>query len=130
MTKILGPVADTPAERERDALEGLETLVDLYRRGISEPIPLFGATSYRYAERGSIDYKVRNEWVGSYYYPGEDTDPHHVLVFDGVMALDELATEPPFPDETGAGWPAADSRFEVLALRLWEPILAASGGGE
>ena len=61
---------------------------------------------------------------------GEDADPHHVMVFDGVIGIDKLLTEPPLPAETGAGWPSADSRFEVLALRLWEPILAASGGVE
>jgi exodeoxyribonuclease V gamma subunit len=115
------------AERVESARHGLTVLIDLYRRGMAEPIPLFLKTSHAYAATPTRIPPMRDAWKGNRWVTGERDDPHHLLAFDGPLTLDELQAEPPRGDETGPGWAAADSRFAVLALRLWQPIFEACG---
>src|SRR5919108_920698 len=112
-----------PAAGRREwALGHLETLVDLYRRGMREPLPLFCRTSAAYAKEG--DGAARREWVAEWNYPKEDAEREHVMVLGGVRSFDDLLALEPRSDEHGDGWDAAEaSRFGRCARRLWDGLL-------
>jgi exodeoxyribonuclease V gamma subunit len=112
-----------------DARRHLTVLVDLYLRGMREPLPFARRASAVYADarrRGCSPEaaltRAGAEWSQS---AREAAEAEHELVWGPGTVLAALATAPPAADEKGAGWPAEPSRFGVLALRLWEPLLAA-----
>ncbi|MEX2423837.1 MAG: hypothetical protein WD990_07660, partial [Acidimicrobiia bacterium] len=113
-----------PDARTAWATDCLTTIVDLYLRAMSEPIPLFCETSYEFA-RGAQDYRVQGKWEGSPWRAGEAADPQHCLAFGAELSFDEIQRLRLRDDERGDGWPEGNSRFEVLARRLWAPIFAA-----
>jgi exodeoxyribonuclease V gamma subunit len=89
------------------ALDRLATLVDLYDRGMREPLPLYCRTSAAYAAGG--ESAARGEWASEWNYPKEDAEREHVLVLGGVRPFDDLL---------------ADERFGRYARQLWEGLLA------
>jgi exodeoxyribonuclease V gamma subunit len=110
----------------------LRALVDLYDRGMREPLPLPVKTACAYAEEtarrlrsgsGSPEWKARREWETDRYsatgIPGEDADPPHVQVY-GEDAPVGLLLTPPRADEQ---WNAERHRLGRLAVHLWEPLL-------
>ena len=109
----------------------LRDLVDLYDRGMREPLPLPVKTACAYAEesqRGSGSaWKARKEWETDRFSPfgikGEDADPSHVQAF-GEGAAFEVLTTPPRDDES---WSNESHRLGQYAVRLWSPLL---GGAE
>ena len=107
----MAPLGATPRERGVAAVRLLDDLVDLYDRGMTEPLPLYCKTSGAWAEAEWFDKDAegaaRKEWFTSYEIPNEDRDPYHQLVLSGVMAYEDL-----------------DPRFCELAHRLWDPLLA------
>ena len=64
------------ARRATDALAQLEVLIDLYDRGMREPLPLACRTSAAFAAGGN----ARGEWESD-RFPKEDRDAEHELVF-------------------------------------------------
>jgi exodeoxyribonuclease V gamma subunit len=105
------------------AVEQLTILVDLFRRGMREPLPLFTRTSELLARRPAA---AVNEWETSDSFAKEDREPEHRLVLGGVVPFAALLEEPPRPDEDGPGWDAAaTSRAARYAHRLWDGLLAA-----
>ncbi len=111
-TARLGSVPPTQAK----AL--LTDLVALYDRGMAEVLPMAAKTSARYAEKRDGGMNADNAlraaatvWEGSWTLPGERADAEHEQVY-GKQA--------PFGALTGGRRPTP---FEVLALRLWEPLL-------
>lgn len=109
------------------ALRLLTRLVDLYDRGLREPLPLYCKTSAAYAstpvDSGRDPHTVaQKEWTARGGW-GEDRDPAHVLCLGGVVTYDELVAEPPRADEAGPGWGGEPSRFARYARRLWAPVL-------
>ncbi|MGI8505528.1 MAG: exodeoxyribonuclease V subunit gamma [Solirubrobacteraceae bacterium] len=125
----VGPLAADPAGRHEIAAGQLETLVDLYDRGMREPLPLFCATSAAYAAAAHSGQEpvaaAEKEWRTEWAFEREDHELEHQLVLGGVRALAELVEIPPRPDEHGAGWEQSEpSRLGRLALRLWEGLLA------
>jgi len=113
-----------PAAGRREwALGHLATLVDLYERGMREPLPLFCRTSAAYAKSG--DGAARREWMSEWNYPKEDAEREHVMVLGGVRPFDDLLALEPRSDEHGDGWDASEaSRFGRCARRLWDGLLA------
>ncbi|HSE07808.1 MAG TPA: exodeoxyribonuclease V subunit gamma [Nocardioidaceae bacterium] len=110
----------------------LRDLVDLYDRGMREPLPLPMKTACAYAEasytkrRGANTdpvWKARKEWESDPYsptgIPGEDADLPHVQVFGHGAPLERLMT-PPGPDES---WNDEPHRLGQYAWRLWQPLL-------
>lgn len=100
----LHPVADAAGQ--------LSELLQLYRRGLCEPLPLFDRTSWAYARvlqqgRGPDDAlkAARGEWEDGWNRTGEASDPWLALAFRG--------REEPL-DET----------FAELAEQLWTPFFA------
>jgi exodeoxyribonuclease V gamma subunit len=98
----------TDAERRRMvALGHLVHLVELYDRGMREPLPLYCQTSAAYAEalarRRRPDAAARKAWESTWDYDKEDKELSHQVVLGGIE------------DET--------SRFGRYAHRLWDGLL-------
>jgi exodeoxyribonuclease V gamma subunit len=97
--------------------------VDLYDRGMREPLPLYCRTSAAYASGG--DRAARAEWTSEWNYTKEDAEREHVLVLGGVRSFDELLEAAPRSDENGDGWDGSEPyRFGRCARRLWDGLLA------
>jgi exodeoxyribonuclease V gamma subunit len=106
----------------------LERIVDLWERGMREPLPLACLTSAAYAAAreagGDAEKAARDAWESGYNYPKEDADPEHQLVFGGVLEFDALLQSVPAAGEAGPGWDDAEpTRFGRLARRLWDGVL-------
>ncbi len=112
----------------------LRQLVDLYDRGMREPLPLPVKTACAYAEAGArrrhgdqVDPLAQavKMWRTDRYSrggAGEDADPAHVRVFGEGAGIDVLLG-PPRPDEQ---WSDEPHRLGQLAWRVWEPLLAGA----
>jgi exodeoxyribonuclease V gamma subunit len=123
------PLATEPEHRRWLALEHLHALIDLYERGMREPLPLYSATSAAYAQPASTEddaqAAARDAWTSAWNYPKEDAELEHRLVLGDVRRFDELLAEPPGGDERGPGWQMSEtSRFGRLARRLWDGALS------
>ena len=115
------------------AEQWLREVVDLYDRGMREPLPLPVKTACAYAEAlrsgdsGDAELKARRTWETDRFsptgIPGEDADPAHVQVYGEHARLEALMT-PPRDDED---WNTEPHRLGRYALRLWQPLL---GGAE
>ncbi len=103
-------------------------MVDLYDRGMCEPLPIYCDTSAAYAQacRDGADPidASRGEWQSTYDFAREDREPEHMMVLGGERPFDDLQKEQPRPNECGPGWKGAEeSRFGRLACRLWDDLL-------
>ncbi len=118
----VGPLPAGVATRVADEL------VDLYVRGLCEPLPLPVKSGHAYADsrhrgRPTEDAveAARQSWRSG-KYPGEDADAAFVRVWGAGAALETLLTPRPRTDEH---WSAEQTRFGRLARRLWTPLLDA-----
>jgi exodeoxyribonuclease V gamma subunit len=124
------PALDAGAEARRaHALEQLRILVDLFDRGMREPLPIACRSSAAYAiaahEGRDPEQAARDAWESGWQFDKEDKELEHQLVLGGVRSLAELLDEEPREDEAGDGWDLAEgSRFGRLARRLWAGALA------
>jgi exodeoxyribonuclease V gamma subunit len=119
---VQGPLE--PAE----AQAVLDRLVTLYRTGLTCPLPLPVKTSAEYAEmreRGRSVQLARTmaaqKWDDD-RFPGESSDPEHVLLHGEQAALSVLTDQAPVPGEADE-WPDEPDRFGRLARHLWQPLL-------
>jgi exodeoxyribonuclease V gamma subunit len=124
------PLADGAAARQQ-----LKTLVDLYDRGMREPLPLACMSSAAYAtathDGADADKAARDAWESGWNFPKEDAELEHQLVRGGVLTYDELTAEAPRPDEEGEGWDDTETtRFGRYSLRLWDGLLRTEAGFE
>ena len=116
--------------RRRPRSSTSPTLVDLYDRGMREPLPLYCKTSAAYADAaaaGADAVAAGRKAVGrpSWNFDQGGPEPEHQLVLGGVRTFDELLGEPPRADEQGDGWDADETtRFGRYARRLWDGLLA------
>ena len=122
------PLADHPAVRAERAREPLATLIDLYDRGMREPLPLACMTSAAYAaaahQGGDADKAACAAWESGWNFPKEDAELEHQLVRGAISSFDELTAEPPRADEGGDNWDDAETtRFGRYAVRLWNGLL-------
>ena len=106
---VAGP---TPGEREATARSTLAELVGMYRRGMCEPLPVFGRTSRRLARD---DRKgARAKWHG--HDGSGEADRAEVVAVWGRLSFEDLLAIPVRDDDPpGRG----DSRVERYANRLW-----------
>ena len=126
------PLAEDPAGRARAAAGELTRLVDLYDRGMCEPLPLPCRTACAWAEAARLGddpaQQAADEWRSSWLKDGsrwlkEDADPEEQLIYGG-RTFDELLAETPAPGESGPGWEETETtRLGRLARRLWDPLL-------
>jgi exodeoxyribonuclease V gamma subunit len=124
----IAPLAPDAATRRERALEDLTTLVDLYDRGMREPLPLACMASAAYAEAAAsgrdAEAAARKAWQSAWNYPKEDAELEHQLVLGGIRTFDERSQEPPRADEAGDGWDETETtRFGRYARRLWHGLL-------
>jgi exodeoxyribonuclease V gamma subunit len=127
----LGPLLSGEDGIRARAVEWLQVLVDLYRRGMREPLPIYCATSAAWAAAASPGSThgpreaARARWASSWEdFPGEDADPEHVVVLGPEFPFEHLVGCLPRPDEEGPGWATDEpSRLGRLAMRLWGPLL-------
>ncbi|HEX2412075.1 MAG TPA: exodeoxyribonuclease V subunit gamma [Solirubrobacteraceae bacterium] len=107
-------LAPMPADQ---AAAHLADLVELYDRGMCEPLPLTcssGAAYARAAFRAEDAVAAgRREWESAFAWDREDRDLEHLLAFGGVLSFDELLAR-----EAAGGL-----RFDALAHRLWDDLL-------
>jgi exodeoxyribonuclease V gamma subunit len=129
----LGPLLSSEGDTRARAIGSLQVLVDLYRRGMREPLPIYCATSAAWAAAaanpGSTqvpDEAARARWASNWEeFPGEDADPEHVAVLGAEFPFEQLVQRLPRPDEEGQGWAMDEpSRLGRLAMRLWGPLLS------
>ena len=108
----MGPLGETQQERGAEALRLLGELVDLYDRGLREPLPLYCKTSGVWAEavRDGRDPNADalKAWQSG-FFPNEDRDAYHQLVLGTIAPYDDIGE---------------DERFCSLAHELWDPLLA------
>jgi exodeoxyribonuclease V gamma subunit len=125
------PLAGEPEERRRLACAELEVLLDLYTRGMREPLPIFPATAAAWAEargrgqdpEGDARERWETQWRRNYLVDGEDADLHHQLVLGGRPSLSELLEQAPAGDESGEGWALEEpTRVGRLARRYWDGL--------
>ena len=101
----------------------LTALLDLYDRGMREPLPLACLSSAAYATLGIA--AGRKAWESGFKFAGEDAEPEHQLVLGGTPSFAELLDEAPRHDEEGDGWDETETtRFGRHARRLWAGLLA------
>jgi exodeoxyribonuclease V gamma subunit len=122
------PLGDDANEREQLATQQLATLIDLYDRGMREPLPLACMTSAAYAAAthagADADKAARSAWESGWNFPKEDAELEHQLVRGDVLSLDELQAESPRPDEQGESWDDTETtRFGRYSVRLWNALL-------
>ncbi len=115
---VLGPV---PAAW---AVPVLADLVDLYRTGLREPLPLGPKASAEYArvrfEDKSVTVlkeKIEQAWA-------EDRDPAYEQFFGEGVTLDQVWQTPSVRAEE-RGPLGEPSRFGTLARRVWHPLLSS-----
>ncbi|MGO8861873.1 MAG: exodeoxyribonuclease V subunit gamma [Acidimicrobiales bacterium] len=115
------------AVRQQTATRYLGELVDLYRRGMREPVPIYCKTTAAWA-KGSVTGRVglaTKQWTSEWNSPKEDADPEHKEVLGGVVPFERLLEELSRPDESGEGWDTGEeTRFGRYALRLWSGLLS------
>jgi exodeoxyribonuclease V gamma subunit len=125
----LAPLAGDAEGRRAAALAHLEVLIDLFNRGLCEPLPLYCKTSAAWADSPPPQ---RMQACSAVWEPqndlgmGENREPEHQLVLGGVVPLNELLAAPPGPGESGDGWAGSEpTRFGRYSQRLWSGLLAA-----
>ncbi len=123
----------TPLRREA-ALRQLGALVDLYDRGMREPLPLACEASAAYA-RGARSRSRRRSaaaqsaWETTFGYDKEDRAARaHARPRRRAELRRAARGQRPRDDEQGAGWAQSEpTRFGRYARRLWDGLLALRG---
>jgi exodeoxyribonuclease V gamma subunit len=107
-----------------DPRAALADLVDLYDRGMCEPLPLLTRTSAAYAAArlagGTVEQALESagrDWRSA--FGGEREDRHVQYVWGEDAALTDLLTGPP---GDGEQWAGETTRFGALACRVWAPV--------
>ncbi|MGN6869166.1 MAG: exodeoxyribonuclease V subunit gamma [Solirubrobacteraceae bacterium] len=119
------PLGEDPESRRHAALAQLAVVLDLYDRGMREPLPLACDTSAAYAQAVAAgedgESAARAAWETVFRYDKEDRQPEHMLVHGEAIPLARLLAEAPRDDE---GWEEAEAtRFGRYAMRLWRGLL-------
>jgi exodeoxyribonuclease V gamma subunit len=121
-------IARIPPLTGEVALGHLEGLLELYDRGLREPLPLYCNTSAAYAQAvvGGADAVAagRGAWESPWAFDKEDKEAEHQLVLGGVRRFDELLTAQSCDAGGENGAIDEAGRFGRLARQLWEGLLA------
>jgi exodeoxyribonuclease V gamma subunit len=125
----IAATGDAPQARREAALSQLEVLIDLYDRGMREPLPLACEASAAYAQAAAVakdaEKAALGGWETTWGHPKEDRQPEHLLVYGDAISLRALLDEAPRADEWGDGWDQAQpTRFGRYARRLWDGLLS------
>ncbi|MGO1971540.1 MAG: exodeoxyribonuclease V subunit gamma [Propionibacteriaceae bacterium] len=102
----------------------LQSLVELYRSGLSEPLPYAPRTSCAYAEMRVSGSDVRRRFRELQDVWKREYDESFAAFFGPVENLGTLRT-PPSRSAENLGGLTAPTRFGALACRIWEPLLTS-----
>jgi exodeoxyribonuclease V gamma subunit len=126
------PLGGDPAERRDAALADLQVILDLYDRGMREPLPLSSDASAAYAQAVAAGRDgaaaAQQAWASAYDRPKEDRQPEHLLVYGKQLEFAELLGQRPRADENWV--PTDPTRFGRYARRLWDGLLARESVSE
>ena len=103
----------------------LEVLLDLYDRGMREPLPL-ALPDVGGVRRGR--QPARAEWESD-RFPKEDRDAEHELVVRPACSV-RVAAGRPRRATTSTGTRSSATRFGQYALRLWRRAAGGEALGE
>ena len=122
----LGPDTDT---RRAAAATHLHALVDLFHRGMREPLPLYCKTSAAWvgatSEGRDPGQAATRCWESGWKGHNEDRDPEHELVLgEGVSFAAMVGLSGPPRDDERSWSSSHESRFGAFASRLWDALLA------
>jgi exodeoxyribonuclease V gamma subunit len=102
------------------ALAHLAALVEIYDRGMREPLPIACRTSAAYASAlrngGDPRRVAAEEWTSGWNFPKEDQDLEHQLVFGGILSFEDLSARAGFDRyaqllwDEALGWEEVDQR--------------------
>jgi exodeoxyribonuclease V gamma subunit len=127
-TARIGALGTDETSRRETADLHLHVLVDLFERGMTEPLPVYSKTSAAWADavaEGRDPVAAgRDSWASGFNFEQEDRNPEHLLVFGEQVSFADLlgSTGGPRPDE--APWqPGEATRLGVYARRLWGGLL-------
>ena len=118
-----------PAERAAAAHARLATLIDVYDKGMREPLPLYCETSAAFASvaRDASRKRALNaaeqRWTTPFGAPApfEDRDADHERVLGRGTEFQDLLTDPP---RVGERWRDDEpTRFGQYAYRVWDDLL-------
>jgi exodeoxyribonuclease V gamma subunit len=128
----VGPLDADAQTRQAVARRHLAGLVELFRRGMCEPLPLFCKTSAAYAlgralgrEPDEAEQSARKEWESSQSRDNENRDKEHLFVLGGEITFPEMLSVTGTPAE-GEGddlLAAEPHRFGVYARTVWAQLL-------
>jgi exodeoxyribonuclease V gamma subunit len=125
----IGPLGPDAASRKTMADGHLASLVDLYQRGMREPLPLYLKTSAAWAT--AVDTgrdaaaDASSAWTSGYRFDGENKDAEHLLVLGEDLTFDDLLGSCGAPVGEEGNWEVSEAtRFGVFARRLWDGLLA------
>jgi exodeoxyribonuclease V gamma subunit len=114
-----------PVEEPRPLLLDL---VEVWQRGLREPLPLFAKTSPAWVsatDRGRDPLVTASyTWDGNDSVAGEAADPAHVRVFGAGVKLERLLGVPR-PEED---WNDEPTRLGRYAMHVWRPLLRHEKG--
>ena len=128
----VGPLDPDPQARREVAQAHLAVLVELFVRGMREPLPLSCKTSAAYAadralgrEPGEAALSARKEWESRNDWDNENRDKEQRFVLGEELSfVDMLArTGHPAPGEGAELDPPEPHRFGVCARTLWDGLL-------
>ena len=128
----VGPLGPDEQTRKAAAEQHLRTLVDLFRRGMSEPLPLYCKTSAAWAaavasgkDADGASRAAAGAWATDYNVEKEDKDAEHVMVLGDALSFEALVERSGVPRDDEAPWDPSESwRFGLYARRLWDGLLA------
>jgi exodeoxyribonuclease V gamma subunit len=125
----IGPLGPDASTRKQVAETHLRTVVDLFRRGMREPLPLYCKTSAAYAEAreagaDDADDIAKKMWeTNQRERPNEDSDAEHKFVL-GERSFKEMVKLSGQPDDSERQWCTSEtSRFGLYARLLWSGVL-------
>ena len=125
----IGPLGTDAPSRKSAAESHLHTLVEVFQRGMCEPIPLYARTSAAWAravlEGTDPERAAASEWASAYNFAKEDKEPEHMLVLGGALAFRTMLQMAGTPRADEVAWdPSGSTRFGAYAHRLWDALLA------
>ena len=128
----IAPLGSDASSRQTVAESHLAALVDVFERGMCEPLPLYADTSAAWVgavtEGRDPERAAAAEWVSDWDFPKEDKEAEHLLVLGGALPLSEVLRSAGEPRGDEAGWgPPGSTRFEAYAHRIWDALLAHEG---
>jgi exodeoxyribonuclease V gamma subunit len=123
------PLGDDAESRRAAAIAHLHAMLDVFQRGMREPLPLYCRTSAAWAaasaEGGDPRRAAASSWTSEFKVEKEDREAEHLLVLGGGLTFESMVACSGAPLSDEAAWdPTEPSRFGLYAGRLWAGLLA------